>query len=36
MFWIGLIIGIIVGANISLILYACIIAGKESDNHCGR
>ena len=32
MFWIGL----IVGANISLILYACIIAGKESDSHCER
>jgi len=31
MFWIGFIIGIIIGANISLILYACIIAGKRSD-----
>ena len=36
MFWIGLIIGLIVGANIRLILYACIIAGKESDSHCER
>ena len=46
MFWIGLLlilisiilllIGLIVGANISLILYACIIAGKESDSHCER
>ena len=36
MFWIGLIIVLIVGANISLILYACIIAGKEGDSHCER
>ena len=36
MFWIGLIIGLIVGAKISLILYVCIIAGKESDRHCER
>lgn len=28
MFWIGLIIGLILGANISLVLYACILAGK--------
>ena len=25
------IVGIFLGANVSLILYACIIAGKESD-----
>lgn len=25
------IIGLILGANISLFLYACILAGKESD-----
>lgn len=25
------IIGLIVGANISLFLYACILAGKKSD-----
>jgi len=31
MFWIGLLVGLIVGANISLFLYAIIIAGKESD-----
>lgn len=31
MFWIGLIVGIILGANISLFLYAIIIAGRESD-----
>jgi len=31
MFWTGLVIGLIVGANASLILYACIIAGKKAD-----
>lgn len=31
MFVIGLIIGLITGANLSLILYACIIVGKQSD-----
>lgn len=36
MLWIGLTMGLILGANISLILYACIIAGKESDSHCER
>ena len=25
------ILGLIIGANLSLFLYACIIAGKESD-----
>ena len=31
MFWIGFIIGSIIGANLALILYACIIAGKNTD-----
>ena len=31
MFWCGLIIGLVLGANISLFLYAIIIAGKESE-----
>lgn len=31
MFWIGFIVGLILGANISLFLYAIILAGKESD-----
>lgn len=35
MFWLGLIIGFFVGANVSLILYACILAGKESDRRSG-
>lgn len=33
MFWIGLVIGVIVGANLSLLLYACIIAGKRADEN---
>lgn len=33
MFWIGLIIGLILGANISLFLYALIIVGKQSDKN---
>ena len=35
MLLIGLIIGLFVGANLSLILYACIVAGKESDRRSG-
>lgn len=31
MFWIGLIMGSIIGANLTIILYACIIAGKNAD-----
>ena len=31
MFWTGLVVGVIVGANVSLVLYACIIAGKKAD-----
>lgn len=31
MFWWGLIVGLVLGANISLFLYAIIIAGKESE-----
>ena len=33
MFWLGLIIGLILGANISLILYAIILTGKQSDKN---
>ena len=36
MFWIGLIIGLMVGANVSLLLYACIVIGKESDKRVNR
>lgn len=31
MFWWGLIVGLVLGANISIFLYAMIIAGKESE-----
>ena len=30
-FWIGLIIGLFFGANLSFILYACILVAKESE-----
>ena len=33
MFWTGLVIGLVVGANVSLILYACIIVGKRADEN---
>lgn len=31
MFWIGLLVGFILGANISLLLYAMIFTAKKSD-----
>lgn len=31
MFWLGLSIGLILGANISLLLYALILSGKNFD-----
>ncbi len=33
MFWIGIFIGTIIGANVSLVLYACIVAGGKADEH---
>lgn len=33
MFLMGFVLGLIVGANLSLFLYACIIAGKQADKH---
>lgn len=36
MFWIGLGIGIILGANISLVLYALILAGKNEDESLSK
>lgn len=33
MFWIGMLVGGIIGGNITLVLYACIIAGRDSDRH---
>ena len=31
MFWLGIIIGLILGSNISLFLYAIILAGKDDS-----
>ena len=31
MFWIGLLIGLVLGANIGLFLYAMIVTAKKSD-----
>jgi len=31
MFWLGLIIGLVLGANMSLFLYAMILIGKDGD-----
>ena len=31
MFWIGFFIGLVLGANISLFLYAIILTGQRSD-----
>ena len=36
LFWLGLIIGLVLGANISLFLYAMIIAGKESERKMNK
>lgn len=33
MFWIGLLVGFILGSNVSLFLYAIILTGKESDKN---
>lgn len=33
MFWIGLIVGLVLGSNISLFLYATIISGKQADEN---
>ena len=33
MFWLGLIIGLVLGANISLFLYAIILSGKQADEN---
>lgn len=32
MFWLGLSIGFIIGALLSILLYAAILLGKEADN----
>ena len=31
MFWVGFTIGLVLGANISLFLYAIILVGKDAD-----
>ena len=33
MFWLGLILGLFIGAKISLVIYAMIIAGAWSDEY---
>lgn len=33
MFGLGIIIGLVLGANISLFLYAIILSGKESEEY---
>lgn len=33
MFWIGFIVGLVLGANISLFLYAIILSGKQADEN---
>lgn len=32
MFIVGFLVGAIIGGTISLILYACILVGKDNDN----
>ncbi len=34
MFLLGMLIGSMVGGTLAIVLYACIIVGKESDEHC--
>lgn len=36
MFWTGLLVGVILGANVSFILYACIVAGGKADEHIDK
>lgn len=36
MFWWGLLLGLFLGANISLVLYAMIIAGRRADEYCNE
>lgn len=36
MFWVGFIVGIILGANISLVLYAIILAGRRADEQIDK
>ena len=33
MFWLGLVVGLVLGANISLFLYAIILSGKKADEN---
>ena len=36
MFWVGLIFGLVLGANISFFLYAVILTGKQYDEALER
>lgn len=33
MFWLGLVAGLVLGANISLFLYSIILVGKNADEN---
>ena len=33
MFWLGLILGVFIGANISLIIYAMIVTGAREEEY---
>lgn len=32
MFWLGMLLGLFFGANVTIILYSCIIVGKRFEN----
>lgn len=36
MFWLGMLLGAFIGGALTLVMYACIIVGKESDKMLER